>query len=90
MKIWLGKMSGGSKAGRGLIVGIAALALMAFLLGNHSYQGKLEDEARRQASAPTVTVHKGDAFYYFRSGMWKADVRTFMAVCRYLADPGLA
>jgi len=90
MKISLAT-SGGSAVTRGLIISLGAIALAAFLVGNHSYEAKLESQARTQAStAAAVTVHRGDAFYYFRSGMWKADVRTFMAICRYMADPDLA
>jgi hypothetical protein len=89
MKISLAT-SGGSAVTRGLTISLGAIALAAFLVGNHSHEAKLESQARTQASTAVVTVHKGDAFYYFRSGMWKADVRTFMAICRYMADPDLA
>jgi hypothetical protein len=82
--------SGSSVATRGLIVSLGALALAAFLVGNHSYDSKLEYKAKAQTPLPAVRAHRGEEFYYFRSGQCMADLRTLVAVCRYLVDPDLA
>ena len=89
MKIFLAS-TGSSAATRGLVIGLGALALTAFLVGNHSYASRLEARARAQASASAVKVRPGEDFYYFRSGQWLADLRTLVNVCRYMADPDLA
>lgn len=88
MKICLAS-SGGSAVTRGLIMSLGALALAAFLVGNHSHNVRPQGEGT-QAPPPAVTVHSREAFSYFRSGLWLADLRTLAAVCRYLADPSLA
>jgi hypothetical protein len=75
---------------RGLSISLGALALAAFLVGNHSRNSRLQDDKRGQASVATVAVHSRDGLNYFRSGMWLADLRTLMAVCWILVDPDLA
>jgi len=89
MKICLG-FSRGLVATRGLIVSFGTLALAAFLIGNHSRNSRLQDETNAQRSVPAAAVHSRDRLDYFRSGMWKADLRTLMAICRILVDPDLA
>jgi hypothetical protein len=82
--------SRGLVATRGLIVSFVTLALAAFLVGNHSRNSRLQDETEAQRLVPAAVVHSRDRLDYFKSGRWKADLRTLMAVCRVLVDPDLA
>ena len=70
---------------------IALLLLAAFLGKSHLYQelGR-ETGVERQASHVIVTSHSEDKFHYFRSGQWRADLRSLVAACKYLLQPDWA
>src|SRR5438105_4958500 len=74
------------------LAAIVALFLLATLLLGKSY---LCHENSRKSGAgkgpdTTVTRPSENDFYYFRSGMWLSDLRTFADACQYVlqADCG--
>ena|SRR5207249_1451270 len=74
------------------VAAIIALLLLAAFLGNsHLYQEvSYETGVERQVSNVIVTSHSEDKFHYFRSGQWRADLRSLVAACKYLLQPDWA
>ena len=82
-------LPGISKSRRRRLAALIALLLLATFLGR-SYlcnEGSRKSGAGKQGSDTTVTHPSESDFYYFRSGMWLADLRTFVAACQYVMQP---
>ncbi len=83
--------SGASQHNRGRLVAIVAVAAMV-LAGSFGGSRLLRRPSRqpgaetRMMPSTATDPSRGD-FYYFRSGQWLADLRTFVAACRYVLEP---
>jgi len=68
-----------------VVAGLIALAvLMLFSVGTYLRDNTSEEP---QDSGTAVTRPSEADYYYFKSGMWLADLRTIVAACEYVLRP---
>ena len=74
------------------LAAVCFVVLLAAVLGGTHLCKEFSRErgAARQATADVLTQPSERNFHYFRSGQWKADLRSLVAACKFLLQPDLA